>query len=248
MAEQKRLRNPPVSEAVVDIHVEFSNPNESLSFSKIRDRIASDYPEEKLLHDLELNVQLGPELSKPENRSQLVPSGLMFVSSDKKQVVQCKKAGLTFSRLAPYGTWEQTIGETMKLWRLYVELFSPSKVTRVSTRFINKLALPGLSPDLDDYLLIAPKTPHGVPAMVSRFMTMVTLPVADRTVAHLRCLFEGQSQSDAIPVVLDIDIIRECMCAASDEKGVLAQINELRPIKNAVFFGSLTDKTVELYT
>jgi uncharacterized protein (TIGR04255 family) len=247
MAEPRRLRNPPVTEAVVDIHVEFSNVIDGESFKRIHEQIRSEYPEERFIHDFELSVEIGPQAQMTDTRKGLALSGYMYVSGDTKQVVQVKKEGLTFSRLAPYGTWEETIGETMRLWKIYLQLFAPSKVTRVSTRFINKLLLPGVPVDFDDYLTISPKTPEHMPPVVARFLTMLSMPVAERTAAQIRCSFEGQSEAGSLPVILDLDIIRECACAADDAAAILEQINELRPIKNSVFFGSLKDRAVELY-
>jgi len=176
--------------------------------------------------------------------------GYLYRSADGTAAVQSKPDGIAFSRLKPYRDWDSTLTEAWKLWRLYSAQFKPARVKRLATRFINQLALPGPQVDFDDYLLIAPKLPEGVPNTLAAFSSAVTMPtLAPSTVGTVRTTYPAAAEAvgNTIPVVLDIDIIRECDFDPSDDAAILKALQDLRPIKNLLFFGSLTDKAVELF-
>lgn len=46
------------------------------------------------------------------------PDGFLLSSSDKLRIVQARLDGFTFSRLAPYETWERLRDEAKSAWRI----------------------------------------------------------------------------------------------------------------------------------
>jgi uncharacterized protein (TIGR04255 family) len=52
---------------------------------------------------------------------------------------------------------------------------------------------------------------------------------------------------DVVPVILDIDVLRECDMGVNDAEAVHEALAQLRLAKNQLFFGSLTDRAVELF-
>ena len=248
MAESRQLRNPPIAEAVVDIRVEFAAPPTLEALLAIQTRIADVYPERRTLQQVFFNIEINDAAPAKKNVSDPAPAGHIYTSTDKTQVVQCKREGLTFSRLAPYTSWESTTDEMFRLWRIYFELLSPTRIIRVSTRFLNRINLPNPLSDFDDFLTVVPRIPHGVPDTLTNFSSSITVPIGTRTTARIACSFDGAAATDAsVPIMLDLDILQDCNFDAKDEEAVFRALRELRPIKNAVFFGSITNKTLELF-
>jgi uncharacterized protein (TIGR04255 family) len=128
-------------------------------------------------------------------------------------------------------------------------MFRAEGISRISVRFINRLQLPGPTLDFDDYLCAGPKLPEGQSSL-SAFTTSVVIPDATtQTTSILRQVFEPNSAAppDKIEVIVDIDVVRESQLEAEDDAGLREALRDMRTVKNRLFFGSLTEKAVELF-
>ncbi len=244
MAKVRKLKNAPITEAVVDIGVRLSAPQDESAYKRFAERINADYPTQQQRSQVELKVMLGKQSAEHVAKF----AGNLFRSEDGIQVVQSRPEGLTFSRLKPYSDWDSMLSEAWRLWAIYREAFAVERVIRISTRFINRLEFTDLKLDFDNYLLIGPRLPQELPQTLSSFSTSVNIPdVAPATLAIVRTLFDVAAVKTTVPVLLDIDVIHECDISPHDDATLRKAVDELRPIKNRAFFGSLTDKAVEIF-
>jgi len=69
-------------------------------------------------------------------------------------------------------------------------------------------------------------------------------PESDITAAVVQAL-EPPSEDRYIPVILDIEVFQENVSNLSPDD-VLTRFEKLREMKNRAFFGSITDKTLEM--
>lgn len=244
MAQVRPLRYPPIIEAVIDFRVQYSRRTAAADFEQFHQLISADYPGSKTRQGVEVKIDL--DGGKTEQLSIL--SGFLFSSADGTQVVQSKVDGFSFSRLKPYQDWDTMFREAWRLWVAYRNRFCPDRIIRLSTRFINRLDIPGTNIDFDDYLLVGPRIPEGAPQQLSSFSTSVEIPsIGENTVGRVRYVFESATITDVAPLLLDIDVIRECDIAPDADEYVQATIAKLRPIKNILFFGSLTEKAARIF-
>ena len=86
-------------------------------------------------------ITVAPEQSPQQAVQDLGVTGYAFHSSDNKDIVQFRRDGFSFSRLAPYTAWEDVSEKTVGFWRLYLETAEPIEVTRLAIRTINRIAL-----------------------------------------------------------------------------------------------------------
>lgn len=247
MAQPRKLTNPPITEAVIDIRVRFDKSPRVTEFSRLGERIGSEYPTQETRNQVSVMFQIGADEQPAQHDASI--EGYVFRSQHGLYVAQSKPEGFTFSRLKPYADWGPLLAEAWRLWLLYRETFCPTRVVRLSTRFINRIEIDTPNVDLDDYFILAPRLPENVPQNLSAFSTTVTVPgLGPETFGHIRAAFDARSSSASKTVILlDIDIIRECDFDPKDDSSIRTSLNELRPIKNSVFFGSLTDKALELF-
>jgi uncharacterized protein (TIGR04255 family) len=240
---QKKLRNPPITEAVIDFTVQFTQPQPPDKLLEFEAFIEGDYPN---CEPRRMFMWRFEKEGVTRDESSIV--GYLHRSADATRAVQTKTDGISFSRLKPYDDWDTSLTEAWRLWRIYSSHFKPLRVQRLATRFINRLELPGPQLDFDDYLLIGPRLPEEVPQVLAQFNTAVTIPAAEGTNAVIRTAYPAPGPTGStIDVILDIDISRQCDVDSGDHETLLRLIQELRPIKNTFFFGSLTEKAVELF-
>lgn len=130
---------------------------------------------------------------------------------------------------------------------MFLETVSPEQITRIALRYINHLFIPGPLIDLDDYLTAGPVIPEKLPQGVSSFLTRVVIhEPTTKASAIITQALEKIVQPDIIPIILDIDVIKESQFEVNYEE-VWESFEKLRDFKNRVFFESITDKTLELF-
>jgi uncharacterized protein (TIGR04255 family) len=166
--------------------------------------------------------------------------GARFDTEDKSQVVQLRRNGMTFSILRNYKDWDHIRDTARELWQRFLILAAlPAvQVNRVAVRYINAIEVP-LGANFDDYLTAAPRVPSELPQLLSSFFQRIQVPFGGNSIAIITHALEAPSL-----VVLDIDVInQEKMDGAGP--AVWNKMEELRSIKNKIFFASITKRTLE---
>src|SRR5690242_5995895 len=140
-AETIKLRNPTIVEAVLDIDCEFS-PNFELRelVYVIRNLFEPTYPSFRPLFTQAFRVSVGA--ANDISPTQIGIQAFQFLKEDGLQLVQLRKEGFSFNRLAPYSSLDDYLPEIERTWRLYLSLIPITKVRAVRLRYINRLKLP----------------------------------------------------------------------------------------------------------
>ena len=202
-----------------------------------------------------LQIQIKHDLSFQEN---VAPSaiirnlgwkGLRFQSADKNYIAQFNRDGFVFSRLEPYQSWEQLYDEGLRLWRVYVELAQPVEFHRIGLRYINRIQLPPDVVQFEDYMEPAPVPPKNLSMPFHGFMHQDTLAVPEHPYAInvIRTIQPPPIQGiQGLSLILDIDAFTTQEFEL-DEAALERRLLEMRWLKNKVFFGSVTPKTLKLF-
>jgi uncharacterized protein (TIGR04255 family) len=246
MAKPQHLNNAPITEALIDIHVE---PRVDISFDELQDAFSKldfGYYIKAPISYGTLGVQLTLDGLQPKTSMESAQIGLRLHSDDEKFVAQCRLTGFTLSRLSPYDAWPALVQETKRIWSIYRERLEPVRVSRVATRFINNLQLPlEYGESFQIYLQKFADVPDEAPQAMTSFFQRFQLMDKSSTV-NLTLVLETVPQGGPVPVILDIDAfaVKELDPQGEELWNIL---EELRDLKNRCFFGSLTDRALELY-
>ncbi|MGA2362975.1 MAG: TIGR04255 family protein [Candidatus Aminicenantales bacterium] len=243
MAEQRHLRNAPITEALIDIRIRIKEGFDVSRLLSLHQHVAAQYPEknERFRWEGKFNVAKG----EPPASAGTTVDGYLFIAADKKQIFQSRLDGFTFNRLMPYDKWETFRLEAHRLWQLYSDLISP-EIIRVAVRYINKMNIPLPIAKFTDYLVAAPIVPEGLPQGVSSFLTRVVMPSPETgVITIITQAFEQVVEPQVLPIILDIDVFKERELFS--EKEAWDTLDLLREIKNKAFFSSITDKAEELF-
>jgi uncharacterized protein (TIGR04255 family) len=228
--------------------VRFAAPVEPARLEAFQDAIRERYPIKLGRVSLEAEVRVeGQVLQQGVRRSG--PDRFLFKDAEQKRTVQARVDGFTFNWLAPYDTWEALRDEAREHWDRYRETFNPEAVTRVALRYINRIPIPLPVGDFADHFrtvpVIAPDLPQGLHALFMR------LEIPDPRRGFLGILtetFEQPSGEPArLPFILDIDVIRDATFEPASPS-LWETLEHLRDYKNELFYGTITDKTKELFS
>lgn len=244
-----QYRNPPIIEAVVDIDCDlpaaFKLPEiEEATAAAFKDR----YPIAQTRHMEQYTFT--PTPGGPPAQS--VRSGIQAFqcfNEDKDQIVQVRAEGFTFNRLQPYKSLDDLLPEIERAWAIYRGLVSPIEVKAIRLRCINRIQLPLTSGslDFDDYFTIGPRLPGGDEFSVGQFLIQfVVIERATKCFANVR-LAPQPPTTEHLPVVLDIEAIRQRNIDVDQWSEIKDQITQLRSLRNRVFEGSIKQTTRELF-
>lgn len=246
MARPRHLKNAPIVEAIVDFRVKLPAKFEVTTLASIKEMLGGSYPQMEERREIETGISVkGKRVEHIVEEKGL--QGYFFKSPDGKNVAQFRKDGFTFSRLKPYTKWQDVLAEAKKLWKLYEDRAYPILVTRIAVRYINQLAVPLPIEDLAQYLNAPPTIPQNFPQELCHFLTRVTVrdPKSD-IMAHVIQALERGSKRGSVTVILDIDVFKQKE-SGFGEREIWQTFNQLRGLKNRIFFDSITEKTARLF-
>jgi len=246
MAKQRHLSNAPIVEAIIDFRVRLAPSFDVMGFTSLRQTLHPEYPKMEERREFAAGIQLANKQVQHVFEDKGL-AGYFFRSEDGKNVVQFRRDGFTFSRLKPYTEWETVCAEAKRAWELYRARVSLELVTRIAVRYINRLIIPLPISDFADYLTAPPTIPETLPLGVSQFMTRVVVcdVVTDIQANIIQALDKG-AKSDEAAIILDIDVYKQ-QEGGLDESKIWPTFEQLRELKNRIFFDSISERTARLF-
>ena len=243
------LNSAPIVEAVVDLRARAeSDWNESVVTDFIKTRLP-DYPKRLSMSGFQQEFVLGPDAAPQATRTDTGWTGLHCQTEDKLHVARFERNGFIFSRLRPYDRWEQLVAEAMRLWEIFVDVARPSQIPRIGLRFVNRIDLPSTAVRIDDYLDPAPQGVRGLDIPFQHFLHQDVFDVAGHPYA-VRLVRTTQPAPGPDPqsfgIIIDIDVFTTRPSEPSRES-IESRLNEMRWLKNKMFFGSITSKALETF-
>ena len=247
MARKRHLRNAPLREALIDIQFD-----ERLTVSAIDRFVASvsnQYPKRVDVFETVFGIHVDGSPSEVETSRSAI--GRRLEADNRPYVVQCRMTGFTVSRLSPYGMWDELRTEASELWDQFQAEVGRLEVNRIAVRYVNEINVPLPMVDFGEYFVCPPQVPEGLPQAMGGFLTRVVVPddehncISVVTQAMDGPPLEGRTGA-SITVLLDIDVFRQGRL--DPVRGDMwMRLDQLREQKNRMFFGHLTEKTVEMY-
>jgi uncharacterized protein (TIGR04255 family) len=240
---RKHLPNAPIVEAVIDFRVSPQEQSKSDTFAGLSESIGARYTQNSLLQSI--GARFGIENGQLVNAVDM-PTTVGWRYQSENEIAQFRFNGFTFSKIAPYTTWDKVFGEACRLWGVYVEACDPKQVSRVAVRYINRMRLDAPA-DLHQYLESPPSLPAPMPQTIREFLSRVQVEDRNRGAsAVIVQVLEPQVDSSVMSVLLDIDAFRDVNMTPNDPT-MLSIFQQLRELKNEIFFASITEKTAEMY-
>ena len=249
MALDVQLTNPPIKEAVLAFAVGGVERGSEEIHRLVPDWINQKYGTQREQHSFTTTIGPFQDGEEPKQKAKRSMAAILRDSEDRTRTVRVARDTISLSALSgAYPDWEEFCAEFQEVWKHYIELNNPTTITKISTRFINEIRLPlGTRLRLEDWFTCGPRVPDGLPETVSKFTNQIEVPCENSTRVLINLVALGSTQTaDALAVLLDIDVADSTVYSADSDE-VWSQLERLHELKNLAFFGSLTDKALELY-
>lgn len=234
----------PIAEAVIDLQVTFDEGMSPTSES-LREFAARFQPEPLGYSETQKINAVQMSLSGDgATNAQRDLIGYRLSNKAGNRVLQLRKQGLSLSRLHSYSNWESFVAEFKPLWVQYAEAFSPSVVSRLAVRYINKIAVPQHI-NLDEYLNLSPRIKEGVGSHVEGYFMQLVLAQRDlgpdwKVIVNTG--IEGSPIPEQMTVLLDIDAFCTRAVGAIDSDQIWSTLEQLRDRKNSIFESAITEE------
>jgi uncharacterized protein (TIGR04255 family) len=236
------LSRAAIREAVIEIRARASVPwNEQGIASNLKLKLG-EYPQSKSLreHKYELHLKQGEE---PKTASKdLGWQGVMFRSSDKRNIVKFQLGLFSLSRLHPYQRWEQFVAEATRLWEIHREIAQPSEIQRLGVRFIN--SFPVTQPvEIGDFFKDFPDDLPELNLVSLGFLhhDNYIVPGYPYGMNIIKTVQRSGPGSEGTQFILDIDVYTLSPFEVDTEM-LNQRLQEMRWLKNKAFFGTITEK------
>jgi uncharacterized protein (TIGR04255 family) len=234
------LPNAPIVEAVIQLD---ANPIATVELSAVKKLLAKrfgGYVISDLVH-LETGFTGSATGMDFHQKSRL--DGFRLTSPDGKYVCQWKRAGLVFSRLAPYEDWEKLRSAFDPFWATYLELFAPPLVELIGVRFISQISLKEHE-KLSDYVENPPPPLGGIGLKPDSFFHQDIIPVVGYPyeIRLIRAMQRDESPRVKSVLIVDINIVKTEGTIFGDLEECF---REIRFLKNKVFFTYMKDAKIK---
>lgn len=238
MSDYPHLDNAPIREALIDFRVRLPADFSQETLRTLADAFNEEYPQVGPIHQLQGHIEFGDEGPVSIQKDpQLL--GYRLQSADGINVVQIRIDGFTFSRLAPYESWDRMVEDAWVAWQRYRQHLRPLGIERIATRFINGIALPP-SGQLAEVFRVPPGVSDG---RMEAFLFRYQLASMDGVTAIVSLATEDGSDAS---VILDIDcFVRKSF--PTDTESLRRQLPKVRDAKNRIFFNALTSQAIERF-
>jgi uncharacterized protein (TIGR04255 family) len=237
-----KLSKAPIVEGLIDLRIEPSAETTMAAIRAASDELAMEFPSRQEMHRIVAQLQLSPNASANTLTTDDSPGGILLRSTDERWVVQFRLDGFTVSRLNPYSTWEELRAKAETLWTKYAGATKPAKITRVASRFINRVQVPigeSFEQTFQTNFVIGPALPQAV----AGYLLRVVIPFEqENAIAIVTQSLEANS-SDCI---FDLDTFAE-NTGGFTEVDIWSKLDTLREVKNRLFFGSFTPLALERF-
>jgi uncharacterized protein (TIGR04255 family) len=234
------LSKAPIVEGLIDIRVAPLPAAALDSLKACSDVLAAEFPAREDLRQLTGQVTLSPAGATIQSAD--APRGFLLRSADRTWAAQYRLDGFTISRLEPYTSWADLKCRAVELWSNYRDAAMPTKIVRVATRFINRIPLPSDEP-FDRVFRTTFQISSSLPQSVAGYLLRIVVPFEqEAAMAIITQALEVNKQA----CVLDLDAFSEKQEGIPADK-IWDALDDLRGIKNRLFFESLTPCALERF-
>jgi uncharacterized protein (TIGR04255 family) len=250
MPTRIHLEKAPITEALLDIRVNFTNQPEVERLKALEDLVSPRFHFQKARFSGRINIKVEEgALHSEVTQSPGGIDGYFFTSADQKKIIQARLDGFTFSRLNPYESWEVFEPEARELWEHYLHLIKPTSISRIALRYINRIELPfdqNRQVDFKHYLKTIPEVSPDMPQLLANFFMRLVIPQPTKGMVAIVTQAMEPTSGDHVPIIFDIDVFREAQFSV-DTDDIWAVFKDLHAFKNEIFFGSLTARAIEIF-
>lgn len=244
----KNLANPPVVTAIFQIKYDSGSIrlDDFLKFDTILKR---EFPQRR--ENIESSLSLAPSTRIPLGKAQVSGvtntrrTGYVYFTTDQKEKLTLSESDITYTKESPYTGWDFFKAFVLKVLNTLSPVLEGITIQRTSIRFINQFSLTDFD-DPTEYFntqITSSAAENSMPYPVTKYGFRLTFDISEGIYSIVN---QNVDQlTDKYIYIFDIDVL-DRNNILFDIDTIAETLERLRDIKNNIFFGNLTNKTLEL--
>ena len=244
----KNLANPPVVTAIFQIKYDSGSIrlDDFLKFDTILKR---EFPQRR--ENIESSLSLAPSTRIPLGKAQVSGvtntrrTGYVYFTTDQKEKLTLSESDITYTKESPYTGWDSFKDFVLKVLNTLSPVLEGITIQRTSIRFINQFSMTDFD-DPTEYFntqITSSAAENSMPYPVTKYGFRLTFDISEGIYSIVN---QNVDQlTDKYIYIFDIDVL-DRNNILFDIDTIAETLERLRDIKNNIFFGNLTNKTLEL--
>jgi uncharacterized protein (TIGR04255 family) len=206
-ADQRKYPNPPIQEAICEVHFALEQPLLLNKIEQLRDRWRADYPNQTINEEKNVHLQMGAEGVRIDESKQ--GERLICRTSDGTRLAQLSGRFIAINQLMPYPGWEEGFRDTIlsRVEDVESELGS-MPIRRTGLRYINRIEIPEKPLIWEKWFNFALPFPKLEKSLLANFQMHFEQLLPDQCKLLVNCVSLPQT-NEASFVILDLDVIWE---------------------------------------
>jgi uncharacterized protein (TIGR04255 family) len=242
------LNKPPVVVALFQIRFRSSE-------IKLNDFLKYDHSFRNILPNRNNNINVGINLegssiplgiSKISATSDATIDSYIYFSNDQKVKLEISNEAVTFIDERPYKDWEFFKNSVLDALLIMSDLLKKVEIYRTSIRFINRFILDNFDTPQDYFnTLISTNNDKELPYPILQYGFRLIMDIPNSDVHSIVNQQVENIRTNLFAYTFDIDVLDK-QNLFFDKETISIILENLRSIKNNIFFSNVTQKTIDL--
>ena len=248
MKSWPNLNNPPVVVALFQIKFKATG-------IKLNDFLKHDLI---LKHNLPIrkdNIQVGIDLggtsiplgvSKITGTSDAKIGSYLYCTVDQKIKLEISEGTMTYINERPYQGWEKFKESALQTISTFTDILSTTEVIRTSIRFINRFTFVEFENPQEYFkTLISSSEDNHLPYPLHQYGFRLIMNIPDTDIYSIVNQNVENERTNSYIYTFDIDVL-DRQLLIFNKSTLEEKLETLRGVKNEIFFGNVTLKTLDL--
>ncbi len=239
------LAKAPVVTAIFQL--KFDNDSVKVDdYLKFDNVLKRDFP--KRNESIESSLSISPATKIPLGKAQVSGvtntrrTGYLYFTTDQKEKLILSESEITFSTELPYEGWDVFKGKVMKILCTLSTMMEGVAVRRTSIRFINQFKFDEFSDPTEYFNSQISSTEGGMLFPLMKYGFRLTYDIEEGVYSIVNQNVEHLP--DKFIYIFDIDVLNRNNLLF-ELNTIVDTMESLREIKNKIFFGNVTEKTLQ---
>ncbi|MEW6157038.1 MAG: TIGR04255 family protein [Verrucomicrobiota bacterium] len=243
VASVKKYANPPIQEAICEIHFERTQPMTPGDFEVIQPVWFSNYPQQEIVAEKSFEFEFS--VQQVNAHSKEIGHKLIARSADGKHLSQLGPRFLAVNRLGPYIGWEEEFrGTILARWQEVQTSYAFTAINRIGLRYINKIDIEQNPLDWSEWFAVPLPIPAAIPNRGGHFQSHFRQSIGPDIEAILNFGVLSPHSPGWTSVLLDIDVIWKGTAPAQQIDEFLEHVHQPH---RSIFEGYLLDRCRNLF-
>lgn len=240
--------NPPIVEAIIELRFAEAVKREEL-VAAIADQQGGEYSGQRRRQEL-VKVVAAITAEDATSGIERVPHAEFLSSPGGHRAVGCRDGALSFHVMTPYPGWENFRTHVVEVLAQLPDSIAAQSVGALAVRYIDRIVLPSLEVQLQEYFAVIPSLPQVGPQAVAGLNFVAVRMGGDKGIETSMTLRLDAASADGRPAVffdfLAVQPCNEAVTAAAHDNW-WPVIEALHELQRDSFEACITDKCRELF-